>query len=638
VIINLIIGSLIAPDYGRTPDEEVESLRASAALGAYAPGSLGQYSDNEIPPASRFYGTAMTMLAQLAENVFQPIIDSDNGVIIHFSYYIFFQIGIISIFFLSNKFVSEWIALVTAILFATQPLYFGHSFINPKDLPLLSIFLAAVTIGLHMADNLVKKFKVPDKIQSPRNKFSFSNAWSRTPQKTRRVMFAIHFIWPTLLALFWIVKSNIPKLVEIFYYSPKDSFLGNIFNLSIIQSPLADISPYINKAYHLNQSLFQITAGAIGVFVLLLYLRKVPGLWEHLWNHWLAPVLNDFRLKNIIQLITNLNILAAGFLWGWCISTRVVGIFVGGMIGLYLVLRIGKRAIAPLFIYSAISFTTTFLSFPQLWTNGFSKLSKGLTLFSAFFWDRNVVFNGTIYTASELPRGYLPFFLAAQFTEPVMILAGIGLIIGLRKSLIKTINWKLLLVITAWILLPLSYVLLKHPNLYNNSRQFLFITPPLFILAGIGLEKVLSKLNISITKVLVVCAVLLPGVVALFQLHPYQYIYYNQFVGGVHSAFRNYEIDYWATSSAEATKYLNQIAPENSKIIVWIYPSIVEFYAREDLVIISQKDVTQNISYYDFAIINSQFDADILNLQSSPSLYTIERNGAILAVVKAIDD
>lgn len=637
VIINLIIGVLIAPDFGRTPDEDVEYLRATAALKAFTPGSIGQYSDNQIPITSRFYGTAMTMLAHLAERIFQPVLGTEAGVIIHYIYFVFFQIGIVSIFFLSKKFFSEWTALIITILFNTQPLYFGHSFINPKDIPLLSIFLAAVTLGIYMADNLIANLKISNKDQPTHIHYSFSESWSRTPPKTKRLLQVVHLIWPILLGLYLLVQNNIPKLVELLYTSPPGSIFGTIFDLVADQSSTTDLASYINKTSLLNQRVFQITGGVIGLFILMLYLKKIPDLWEYIRIRWVSPVINDFKPKNFIPHLTNLNILTAGLLWGWCLSTRVVGIFVGGIIGLYLLLQIGKRAVAPLFIYTVISLTTTYLSFPQLWTNGFSKLSKGLSLFSAYIWDSGVFFNGTKYVASELPRSYLPFFFTTQFTEPLLILSSIGLIIGLRKALKNTVNWKLLLVISSWFLLPLGYVLIKHPNLYNNCRQFLFITPPLFILAGIGLEKLLLKLKIPLFRVLLICAVLFPGILSIIQLHPYQYIYYNEFIGGVDGAFRSYEMDYWAASSAEAIKYLNQIAPENSSVIAWIYPSIIEFYAREDLVIIHQKNITENISSYDYAIINSQFNADVLNLQNQPSIFIIERNDAVFTVVKAIN-
>ena len=43
------------------------------------------------------------------------------------------------------------------------------------------------------------------------------------------------------------------------------------------------------------------------------------------------------------------------------------------------------------------------------------------------------------------------------------------------------INKQLILVTSAWFILPFLYIMVTHPKLYNNCRQFLFITPPLFI-------------------------------------------------------------------------------------------------------------------------------------------------------------
>ena len=61
----------------------------------------------------------------------------------------------------------------------------------------------------------------------------------------------------------------------------------------------------------------------------------------------------------------------------------------------------------------------------------------------------------------------------------------------------------------------------------------------------------------------------MPGWLASFHLHPYQYIYYNSFIGGPQGAFRRYETDYWMTSFREATAYVNSVAPENARLIVW---------------------------------------------------------------------
>ena len=64
IIINLVVGWFIAPDFGRITDEAIEEKTALAALRAYTPGSIGKYSDNDIYHIDRFYGTGMTMIAQ----------------------------------------------------------------------------------------------------------------------------------------------------------------------------------------------------------------------------------------------------------------------------------------------------------------------------------------------------------------------------------------------------------------------------------------------------------------------------------------------------------------------------------------------------------------------------------------------
>lgn len=46
-------------------------------------------------------------------------------------------------------------AFATAVLFSTQPLLWGHTFINPKDPPFLTLFLPSVCLGFEMVDKLV---------------------------------------------------------------------------------------------------------------------------------------------------------------------------------------------------------------------------------------------------------------------------------------------------------------------------------------------------------------------------------------------------------------------------------------------------------------------------------------------------
>jgi hypothetical protein len=145
-------------------------------------------------------------------------------------------------------------------------------------------------------------------------------------------------------------------------------------------------------------------------------------------------------------------------------------------------------------------------------------------------------------------------------------------------------------VIGAWLFIPLFLAILVQPPLYDNFRHFLFIVPPAFVIAGLGIAAVLDRLKSPAWKLVFLVAVLLPGVYWLFQLHPYQYVYYNALVGGPGGSFRRFETDYWALSYREATDYLNEVATPGARVVVWGPDHVVKRYAREDLEILEYKE------------------------------------------------
>jgi hypothetical protein len=121
-------------------------------------------------------------------------------------------------------------------------------------------------------------------------------------------------------------------------------------------------------------------------------------------------------------------------------------------------------------------------------------------------------------------------------------------------------------------------------------------------------------------------------------LHPYQYIYYNQFAGGVNGAYRQYELDYWVTSYREATLYLNKEAPLDSKVLVVGPRRIFISYAREDLnqewfTIEEVEDTTDPI----YVIISTRYNDDLTRFPDAEIVYRVSRNGASLAIVKQIN-
>ena len=211
---------------------------------------------------------------------------------------------------------------------------------------------------------------------------------------------------------------------------------------------------------------------------------------------------------------------------------------------------------------------TIYLTWPILWSTGLGGVFQTIKVMADFPWNSGVLFSGTLYRSSALPASYLPVLLSVQLTEPVVIgfVGGFLLLLWLKKQqdIAPTLFWLLVL----WFFLPFFGVVLFRPNIYDNFRQFLFILPPVFIVAGIGFDWLLEKITIKWVNILLAISILLPGILAVLRLHPYEYAYYNGFVGGINGTFRQFETDYWATSISEAIEFVNENASQNAKILV----------------------------------------------------------------------
>ena len=210
-----------------------------------------------------------------------------------------------------------------------------------------------------------------------------------------------------------------------------------------------------------------------------------------------------------------------------------------------------------------------------------------------------------------------------------------GLAIGVVKSFRKTIDRELVAMLIAWLFLPLIFAVILQPTMYDNFRQFLFIIPPILILAGIGLQALYDKLKQAFVFAILLAGIILFNITWIVKLHPYQYIYYNSLVGGVRGAFREYEMDYWAISYREATEFINEIAAPNSQVIVWGPDHVVTNYAREDLNILEYRKKYRDLPYpADYAIISTRHNKDLTLFPWAEPIFEVGRDGALFVVVK----
>ena len=199
----------------------------------------------------------------------------------------------------------------------------------------------------------------------------------------------------------------------------------------------------------------------------------------------------------------------------------------------------------------------------------------------------------------------------------------------MRLSLTLT----LVLVLVGWLLLPLSSIIIGQRTIYDNFRHLLFLLPPLFLMAGFAIQAIFQIIKIPLMRIILILALGLSGWISMLQLHPYEYVYYNQFIGGLPGASQKYLLDYWAVSFRSAAIYLNQVAPEHATVTVCGPVTVLRSDGlRPDIKIVvgcSGKPEAR----FDYAVIQNLYGA----LDKYPDVevvYQDEKQGVIFSVVK----
>lgn len=240
---------------------------------------------------------------------------------------------------------------------------------------------------------------------------------------------------------------------------------------------------------------------------------------------------------------------------------------------------------------------------PGIWlkseSRGGSSAADAVKLAQSFDWDYPVRFAGDTMSALELPRSYLPQWLWITLPEFFWLILAAGSVVVawqgrhyLRKPAKWSGPWLPVAVLALAVVFPLAYVVATRPVLYDGMRHFLFILPPLAVLTALALGTLANILQRSrfpwaASALLALTAVLVGGIAVRYvQLHPYQYIYFNQFAGGLRTAGHDYETDYWGLSMREASETLAEImdyayagADAHPSTVVYVPTSIPEWLA-----------------------------------------------------------
>lgn len=175
-----------------------------------------------------------------------------------------------------------------------------------------------------------------------------------------------------------------------------------------------------------------------------------------------------------------------------------------------------------------------------------------------------VVFDGRVLAATDIPWTYVPTYLLLTLPEPEVLLLAGGLAAGLfalrsRRGSADRAGAGRLALVAAAAVTPAAFVILRGSVLFNGIRHLLFILPPLACLAGTALTGGLQALQRRGRGAVLAALGLLATwggwhATRLAGLHPYEYLSYNAFAGGLPGAFQRYDLDYWGATYPEALR------------------------------------------------------------------------------------
>lgn len=484
---NLLAGLLSFRGYGISWDEPLFYAYADTIPAAYLPAWDWQSETVYGPSAAdhKYYGPAYLLLAGPLHVQIQTIFDLNSASAWHLINFFCFNLGIFFFYRLNLRFLSPGLATVSAAFFAFQPLLWGHSFINPKDIPFMTGFIAALTLGLDFVDSL----------------------HNGKPAAGGLVLAALT--------------------------------LGIVSAIRIL-GPLA------------------------GVLVFIYFLTKKAN--------WLA------------------------------------------LIG-----------------YAALAMLMMLIFWPFLWADPFQRLFEVLKHMSDNPTELSVLFLGQIFPANEIPRRYFAQMLLLTLSEPTFGLIALGAARLGWQVFKKQRDWRTPLILFLWFGSLAAYIFIKVPAMYDGVRHFLFILPPLFVLAGYGIDWLHDKISPTWLKISLTLALLLPGLSGIARLYPYEYTYYNLLAG---ETFRVYERDYWLTCYGEALEWASRNAP-GQRLYIQREIQLAEAYPPGPALFDLRGTDLSEIPSNALLLFSTRANLDKKSIyRNLPIVHTIGRENALFCLIK----
>jgi len=601
----IIIGSLIFHEFGASWDEPEYYQYAESTFRAYSIREIlnGNYDYTNTLGTNdlRYYGPAFLIIGKVIHSlisiVFPNILSIDMW---HLITYLSFLLGVYFFYKLATRWVTISSAVVATILFVSQPVIFGMAWINPKDTPFMTFFMGSLFFGLIFSDDVRKYFKKQDinKIDTTINK--------KEKTKGQEITLALLIIFGAfyffLILFFNHLKSWVYQtILTLDINNPINQIQKIVINHSD-QLTQENVYLYANKAEILIKNGFEIFS-IIAIFCFIITISYYKNtLFLSAFIFQTRNFCQDFYAR--YMLLPNkrkalLSLIGASVFLALSCATRVIGPFVALLVIFVWINTLRKYSVIWIGMYCILSFVIFLLFWPYLWKDTISNLVGVIKHMSSNPVVVNVLFNSGVYSSHSLPPNYLPVLLISTLTIPTIFLFIFGLAYMIIRYLKIHESRSELIVLFTWFWVIILYVVVLNPPMYDNYRHFLFITPAIFLISAFAIQLIFDYLKFPVLKILLIVIILIPGFFSLVQLHPYQYSYYNKFVGGFSGAENRFELDYWLTCYKSITKQIN--IGENQPVNVYVdqKPDLVGLYADPNITVMK----LDNIKYPEGSLI-----------------------------------
>jgi hypothetical protein len=622
----------VGRDYGISWDEPNLWQVGRTTLNAYR--TLDRPTESYAVQHGPFYFAMASLLAGGLGTAKLGFSASDGH---HMAYALCFLLTLVSVYVIGRGFVGRLPALLGTLLLATQPLLFGHAFINPKDMPFMGFFSATMALGFGLYRRArAEPFNSRDFRLSERRRLGHTwslvrNRWTASPPlaKVAAILGAgmVAVLLVDMVSVHRIVLPGMMALTVRLYEGQGGALLQPVFDRLAENRAGIPAEAYVAKTVAAHGGL---TVGLVAA--MLLAALTVAAAW-------LTPPLRPLGWDFAVLL------LVAGIVLGLTTSIRILGPLAGLLVSGLLVNRLRLWALPVLLIYWIAAALVGYMAWPYLWGHPLAGLLDSFQVMSDFPWNDPVLFGGRFILPKDAAWYYAPTLFGLQLTIPALGLGVLGGIVGAVESR-RLHQAGAILVVWCWLILPFLLAIAMDATLYDNARHLLFALPSLFVMGALAFEWIFRRVNVPAVRGLIGLAACLPGVFAIVQLHPYEYIYYNEIVGGVSGAARNYELDYWGTGFRQAMEELNRIAPEGASVAISGPRTSAWPYARQDMVL-WKNPRSAGTAKPDFQIATSRWNWDLDPTKwhrlahadwwpEAQVIWTLERDGAPLVVIKEL--